>query len=179
MKILFTQLFELLLIYIALVAVICVLILVIMSIIKRCKKNTPFKKLKFLKTLAISMSGSYILLLLYLTLFDNMIMASGAGGINLIPFADLAFPLNTMQWYSILSNVALFVPFGFLFNTICKQSFWMPVLFGLAASIVIEIAQIFVGRTCDINDVIFNLSGALIGVSTYYMCKSIWGFIKR
>ncbi|MCD7872935.1 MAG: VanZ family protein [Clostridiales bacterium] len=178
MRILLTQLFELLLIYIALAALISVVILVIMNIIRHCRNNTNFIRLKFFKTLAISMSISYIILLLYLTLFNNMIVASGAGGINLIPFTDIAFPLTTMQWYSILSNIALFVPFGFLFNTICKQSFWRPVLFGLFTSIAIEIIQIFVGRTCDIDDVIFNLFGTLIGVITYYLCKFIWNFIK-
>lgn len=178
MRILLTQLFELSLLYAALVVVISVVLWVITSIIKRGKGKEHFQGLKFFKILAISMSSGYIILLLYLTLLDNMIMRSGAGGINLIPFSDITFPSTTMQWYSILSNVALFVPFGFLFNTVFKPGFWKPILFGVITSIAIEIVQIFVGRTCDIDDVIFNLLGALIGVITYYICKSIWNFIK-
>lgn len=62
-------------------------------------------------------------------------------------------------------NVVLFVPLGFflpVFWTYYKK-IYRTVFFGLCASLLIEILQIFTLRATDINDLITNTTGTLLG----------------
>lgn len=91
--------------------------------------------------------------------------------INLIPFSD-GFNL------SFILNIFLFVPFGFLCSLISKhyQCIKNTFLIGAGLSFSIEIVQLFtLYRATDINDLITNIVGALIG----YLCfKFIQKIIK-
>lgn len=49
----------------------------------------------------------------------------------------------------------------------------------LVSSIAIEIIQIPIGRTCDINDVIFNEAGACIGIGIFFILYFIKTFITK
>lgn len=66
--------------------------------------------------------------------------------------------------YMVAANIALFVPLGFflpvLFN---KIKWWQMILIGLGATCVIEAVQPVFGRTGDIDDVITNTVGTMIG----------------
>lgn len=62
-------------------------------------------------------------------------------------------------------NVLLFLPLG-----LCLPLFWIPyqklhrtVLFGFGASLFIEVLQIFTYRASDVNDLITNTAGTLVG----------------
>ena len=82
--------------------------------------------------------------------------------INLIPFSD-GFSL------SFILNIFLFVPLGFLCPLISKiyQSIKNTLLIGCGLSFTIEIVQLFtLYRATDINDLITNIVGTLIG----YFC---------
>lgn len=80
--------------------------------------------------------------------------------INLRPFAYM-FSDHT----SSILNVALFLPMGFFLPLM--QDTYRPLvktlLFGFCASCVIEIMQIFTLRATDINDLITNTLGTLLG----------------
>ena len=52
-------------------------------------------------------------------------------------------------------------------------------LFLAAARVCIEVIQIFVGRTCDINDVIFNTLGGLVGIALYYGFVCLYRCVRR
>ena len=85
--------------------------------------------------------------------------------INLIPFSD-GFSL------SFLLNIALFVPLGFLCPFLSKRyrSIKNTLLFALGVSLSIEILQLFtLYRATDIDDLITNVVGALIG----YLCFQV------
>ena len=71
-----------------------------------------------------------------------------------------------------INNVLVFIPFGFLFPK--KQ--WKTVLFAvLFFSILIEIIQFtFALGWCEIDDVICNTLGAMIG---FWICKWLKGKI--
>lgn len=82
--------------------------------------------------------------------------------INLIPFSD-GFSL------SFILNIFLFVPLGFLCPLISKsyQCVKKTLLIGCGLSFSIEIVQLFtLHRATDINDLITNIVGTLIG----YFC---------
>ena len=82
---------------------------------------------------------------------------------NFVPVIDMISDIKN----SIL-NVVLFIPLGFMLpfiNDRFKQIKYTA-LFGLCMTFIIEIMQIFTFRLTDINDIITNLAGTVIG---YYI----------
>lgn len=83
---------------------------------------------------------------------------------NLIPFIDAAdSPLNYIK--NSLLNILLFVPLGFFLPLLWKefQALRHTVICGFCLSLGIEILQIFTFRLTDIDDLITNTLGALLG----------------
>ena len=80
--------------------------------------------------------------------------------VNVLPFADMIAGLTET-----LLNVVLFVLMGFLLPLLWKRFYSLrsTVLFGFLVSAGIELLQIFTFRTTDINDLITNTTGTLLG----------------
>ena len=92
---------------------------------------------------------------------------------NFIPFKTI---IEYVQRYidgyrnlsvlNLLGNLALFVPMGMALPCLFKKlnRFWKVVLWVLGMVVVVEIAQGFLRvGSIDIDDVIFNVGGAMIG----------------
>ena len=81
------------------------------------------------------------------------------GTVSLVPF--LTFSYST---YILAANVALFLPFG-LFPALLWRGFdWKRALLtGGCITLSIEICQLFVGRTFDIDDLMLNTLGVFCG----------------
>lgn len=79
---------------------------------------------------------------------------------NLIPFVGLAGDLKN----SIL-NVLLFVPLGVMLQILWEKfrTWKRTVLFGFGMSLTIEFLQIFTMRATDVNDLITNVLGTVLG----------------
>ena len=80
--------------------------------------------------------------------------------INLRPFTYMF-----SDYRSTSLNILLFVPLGF-FLTVLWESFrkvHITVLFGFCTSLLIELLQIFTFRATDINDLMTNTVGTLLG----------------
>lgn len=82
---------------------------------------------------------------------------------------------STHHMIHFLLNVSLFLPFGLLFPFIYKKATLAKVtLIGSSLSLVVEIAQIFInGRDCDIDDLLCNVLGTVIGYLIYAFVKKI------
>ena len=80
--------------------------------------------------------------------------------INLVPFAYMF-----SDYGNSLLNVLLFVPLGFFLPVLWKRfrSFLRTVLFGLGFSACIELLQLFTFRATDINDLMTNTVGTILG----------------
>lgn len=80
--------------------------------------------------------------------------------INLVPFAYMF-----SDYGNSLLNVLLFVPLGFLLPVLWKRfrSFLWTALFGLGFSLSIELLQLFTFRATDINDLMTNTVGTILG----------------
>ena len=78
------------------------------------------------------------------------------GPIHTFTFADLEF----------LSNIAIFVPLGFLFVVLFgRRRWWMAIALGIALTLFIEGTQEFLpARVPDVRDLIANTTGAAVGV---------------
>lgn len=67
--------------------------------------------------------------------------------------------------FNAMLNVFLFIPFGFFLPALWRQffSFKNTLITAVCFTALIEISQLFCNRLTDINDIITNTTGALIG----------------
>lgn len=89
---------------------------------------------------------------------------------------------TTMQDHAwVIENIFLFLPFGFLFPVWLpeKKTAWtIPV--GFLCSVAIEYCQLRTGRGfCQLDDVIMNTLGAVIGFLCWKLTHSVWRHLKR
>lgn len=124
----------------------------------------------------IIMLGFYIfLVMLYAQTF---IFNSGPNQIMLIPFGVIISQLSEMNLtqitfrefiFNILGNVGVFVPIGIFVPVLFKKDIRGTAITGAFISLCIETGQIPIERTTDIDDIILNTSGAVIGYEIYYI----------
>ena len=71
---------------------------------------------------------------------------------------------SALQDAELLSNIELFVPYGILLPTAFRRLRWWAVdLIALGTTLLIELVQPFLGRSFDVDDIIANTLGAVIG----------------
>jgi D-alanyl-D-alanine carboxypeptidase/VanZ family protein len=82
--------------------------------------------------------------------------------INLIPFHVFATLPDGMR--NFLGNILMFIPMGVLLYTLTgnRRKPW-PVLWGTTVSCLIEVLQLFTTRSTDVDDVLLNTTGTLLG----------------
>lgn len=84
------------------------------------------------------------------------------GSVNLIPFRT--FAANRWAVMILLGNVILFLPLGFfpplLWNTMSRSR---AALSGFCVSLFIEVWQLWIGRSFDVDDLLLNTLGVLLG----------------
>lgn len=89
---------------------------------------------------------------------------------NFIPLKEIMRYSYTSKLFfkNVLGNVLLFVPFGYFANNILKNKKIIVAMFiTLITSSSIEIIQMNIGRSFDIDDIILNLIGGIIGYLIY------------
>lgn len=80
--------------------------------------------------------------------------------ISIVPFAPMLYDLS-----GTFLNILLFLPFGLFLPLLWQRmhSFRWVALWGFGLSLAIELLQIFTLRATDINDLITNTAGTLLG----------------
>ncbi|MDW2800886.1 VanZ family protein [Clostridium boliviensis] len=111
----------------------------------------------------------------------NSIMENRCDGIwniNLVPFRSIAPQLKYItEWWSlknIIGNIILFIPLGFLVPLIYinAQRFYKTFLIIFLSVLLIETFQLFtVLGVFDIDDIILNCTGGIIGYLLFYILK--------
>lgn len=120
----------------------------------------------------------YSLLLFYVVTFQDI----NYGTNNFVPFKEIfRYELGSKVFiHNIIGNIILFIPFGFFVSTILKTKKVLPILFlSLVTSSVIEYTQLLIGRTFDIDDIILNLCGSLIGYIIYLFLITIIDHVPK
>lgn len=111
-------------------------------------------------------TAAYLVLALYISAVWVLVGMPNAGylrlelNLQLIPLVPMLTDLKNT-----ILNLALFVPLGILLPILWKP-FRDPkktLGFGFGVSLLIELAQIFTFRATDINDLIANTLGTLLG----------------
>lgn len=139
-------------------------------VIMIAKKSQHNEELPFF--IFLSLMYAYIVCVVYYTIFpiyadstmkDIMGEFSFHNNFNIVPFRGI---LNQTS----LLNIAMTIPFGFLLPFIVRVRFPKVVAIGTAFSLCIESIQLILGlyfdfsvRIIDVNDVICNTLGAVLG----------------
>lgn len=111
--------------------------------------------------------------------------ASAERGFRLIPFSSYwVYGSNSYLLEMIaenLLNVVLFLPVGFLLGCGFQSLTWKKVLLtGCCLSVVIELMQLIFQRGfCEVDDVIHNTLGCMIGYGGYMMIKTLLWLMVR
>jgi glycopeptide antibiotics resistance protein len=163
------------------------IILISIWIIYRAICLKKSKKKNFKREFIINIFFIYFLILINLTICKMSMLQINLDNsfyINYIPLVETfkMFNNNFMgvgnALYNVIGNILLFIPFGFLVPLLFKKKnkFLMITLYGFFTSVLIEIVQLFTSfNTTDIDDIIFNTLGAIIGYIIfnifYYLIK--------
>lgn len=95
--------------------------------------------------------------------------------INLLPFVYLMdYESRREAWINVIGNTTMFIPLGIVWPVCFKQldSHRKVIAAGVGTSLLIEILQLpFFGRVSDIDDLILNSLGFLIGYGIYLLVK--------
>ena len=123
---------------------------------------------------------AYIAALVQITVLRGGIdWAAVSGGMRdmprIVPFGTTAELVDGGAWnliYNIAGNILWFVPLGLLLG---RGSARRALLMGAAFSLAIEISQyILITGMTDIDDIIFNAAGSLLGWLLYKCLPARW-----
>lgn len=112
----------------------------------------------------------YILCLFYVVTFQDVSWSTS----NYIPFKEMfRYNFGTRMFFkNVVGNMMMFIPYGFFIAYILKlKKVRTATLLSLLVSLTIETTQLIIGRVFDVDDIILNIVGGIIG---FYAFKIIY-----
>lgn len=114
----------------------------------------------------------YIMTLFYVVTFQDVSWSTS----NFIPFKEMfRYDFGTRLFFkNVLGNMILFIPYGFFVSYFLKLKKPLT-MFGMTflTSITIELTQMAIGRVFDIDDILLNIVGGMLGFVVYYILEKI------
>lgn len=154
-----------------------IIILVIVCSLRIAYLISKHKKFQLHKELIYLISIIYVLCLFHVVTFQD----NNYGVSNFVPFKEIfRYSFGSPKFVkNILGNIMLFMPFGFLASYILKnKKFSVITILTLIVSVTIETVQYYIGRVFDIDDIILNLIGGIIGFLIYIGLDAIRNKVK-
>ena len=114
----------------------------------------------------------YILCLFYVVTFHDVSWSTS----NFIPFKEIMrYNFGTKLFYkNVIGNMVMFVPFGFFVSYFLKlDKISIISILTLITSITIEWTQLLIGRVFDVEDILLNLIGGVVGFLLYNIIHSL------
>ena len=151
------------------ILVICSIIFVSMRIVYLVKSD---KKIYIHKELLTYLFGIYIMCLFTVVTYQDV----ESYGNNFTPFKEMfRYTLGSNLFIkNVIGNMVMFMPYGFFtgyFLKINKVS--VVLLLSMLVSTSIEIIQGYIVRVFDIDDIILNVIGSIIGFLIYKLFNKI------
>lgn len=109
----------------------------------------------------------YILCLFQVVTFQD---ATSWSSNNFIPFREmLRYRIGSRLFFkNVLGNITLFIPFGLFSSHYLKsEKPYLILLLTLIASFSIELVQMVIGRVFDVDDILLNVVGGILGFYIY------------
>jgi len=146
---------------------------IIMVSFRICYLIKSHEKIVLYKELSMLIFGIYILCLFQVVTFqDDVTWATN----NFIPFKEIMRYNITSRLFikNVLGNMLMILPFGFFASFYLKsEKLTLPLLLTLIASISIEVVQLLIGRVFDVDDIILNVLGGMLGYLFYLVMRKI------
>lgn len=104
---------------------------------------------------------------------------ASSSGIHLTPFSTIRQQVNALPsdyaLTQLLGNTLLFAPWGFFLPLLWQRfrGFFRMAGMCLALTCFIESIQLFIGRTVDVDDLILNFAGSMVGAGAWWACHRI------
>ncbi len=114
----------------------------------------------------------YVLCLFYVVTFQDV----GWSSSNFIPFKEMfRYKLGSRLFIkNVLGNIIMFIPYGFFVSYYLDlKKLLHAFLMVLLVSVSIEVTQLMIGRVFDIDDIILNVTGGIIGFYIYFFLNAI------
>lgn len=134
----------------------------------------------------------YLVMMVYFLFFSEQMgrIPGNQYRYNLVPFAEIRRYLSYRNkigtfhvMLNLLGNVVCFIPFGFVIPILTrKQTALRMFLLSMAASVLVELLQLVsMLGSCDVDDIILNTLGGLIGYVLFVVGRGMvrWHFRKR
>ena len=150
------------------VLIFCVVIisLRIIYIIKYKIKFVLYEELFYLAFLV------YIMLLFHIVTFQDVSWSTS----NFTFFKEIfRYRVGSRVFYrNVIGNMMMFMPYGLFVSYFFKlKRPYLIIFLSLIVSITIETTQMVIGRVFDVDDILLNVLGGLIGYLLYKILKKI------
>jgi len=126
-----------------------------------------------------------MLFVIYALLLFNLLTnaeLNTSSGLNLIPFTEIMrYKVGTHGFYwNVIGNILLFIPFGYFVSGYVKATKISHILVvSVLTSATVEFVQHFIGRSFDVDDILLNIVGAIIGFLLYIGFTAIKKHLPR
>ena len=123
-------------------------------------------KVIFYKEVLLLLFTMYLICLFYVISFTDVSWSTS----NFILFKEIfRYKLGSPLFIkNVIGNIILFVPFGFFLGYFLKiKKKRIVILLIISISTTIELLQDYIGRVFDIDDILLNLIGGLLGYLVY------------
>jgi glycopeptide antibiotics resistance protein len=126
-----------------------------------------------------------LLFIVYILLLYQLLTSTELnhnGGLNLIPFTEIfRYKIgSTLFIYNVVGNILIFVPFGYFVSGYVKASRVSHILFiSVISSVVVELVQYQIGRSFDVDDIILNVFGSILGFLLFIGLTAIKKHLPR
>ncbi len=107
-------------------------------------------------------------------------------GVNFVPFKTIRSYLKYSSgsentFVNIAGNILMFVPWGFGLPLLWRKCryLWKVMSASVMLPVFIEFCQLFIGRSVDIDDVILNFAGGVLGGLLYLILSRLFPKIDK
>lgn len=137
------------------------------------------EKICFYKEFFSILAIVYIFLLFQLL---TKVELNQGSGYNLVPFTEIfRYEIGSKLFvYNVVGNIMAFVLFGIIVSAYIKpKTALAPFLISLIVSTTVEFVQLNIGRSFDVDDIILNVVGCIIGYLLYIGCSAIHSHLPK
>lgn len=138
------------------------------------KRNIDVPKKEIIRLLF----ASYFVILFYIVTFKD----KNYGTNNFILFKEIfRYKIGSKLFVrNVIGNILLFVPFGMFIGYYVKETkLYIIILSSILLSFLIETIQSIIGRTFDVDDILLNLIGGIIGFVIYKLQRKYSNIFQR
>ena len=154
-----------------------IIILVIICSLRVTYLITKHKKFQLHKELIALIFIVYVLCLFHVVTFQD----NNYGVSNFVPFKEIfRYDLGSEKFFkNVMGNIMLFIPYGFLASYyLNNKKFSVITILTIITTLTIETVQYYIGRVFDIDDIILNLIGSIVGFLIFIGVDAIRNKIK-